>query len=174
MIKITNPKKFIMINVAVLAILAIAAMIFFHFRSGGNSDPAVSKAGKEGKKVEMKLLVQIAPPPTKGRTNPEERFKRGDIVLTALPDAEFSRAEKEGFLIIKVKINEAQAALITAAPKSAQAELDQKENEIPPLAEKLPRRRYAVDLAQIGIAPDDFQGREINDKIYGEEIIVLK
>jgi len=116
----------------------------------------LKKASKIGEKVTHKLLVQIQD--SKG----EGRYERGDIVLTASSTKKFSPAEKSGFLIIKMDLTPKQAEILTRSLDKVSKELD---SEGMPIRETLKRRKYAIDLEEIDIAPDDFKGREV-DEIY--------
>ena len=124
----------------------------------------LKKAAKIGESVTHKLSVQIEE--SKG----EGRYERGDVVLTASSTKQFSRAEREGFLIIKMDLTPTQADVLVRSLNRV-SELKNSEGE--PGIEVLKRRRYAVDLEQIGIAKNDYRGREI-DQIYKWDILYEK
>ena len=150
-------KNKIIIIGAVILVLIVGVMVI---RGGrGPVDPyddgmTLKKAAKIGEKVTHKLLVQIQ------ASRGEGRYERGDIVLTASSTKQFSPAEKSGFLIIKMDLTPKQAEILTRSLDKVSEELDP---EGMPIRETIKRRKYAVDLEEIGIASDDYKGREINE-----------
>ena len=139
--------------------LVLLLGLFFIMRGSGPVDPyddgmTLKKASKIGEKATHKLLVQIE------ASRGEGRYDRGDVVLTASSTKQFSPAEKSGFLIIKMDLTPKQAEILTRSLDRVSEELDP---EGMPIRETLKRRKYAVDLEEIGIAADDFKGREVNE-----------
>lgn len=166
------------ISLLVLGLIVIFVGGYFlakKFRSpkGPENDPqkiTLTQAAQVGEEATLKLLVQIEQP--KGRPeNMSGRYERGDIVLTAPADKEFSDAEKTGFLIIKMDLTEKQAELLSLSLKEATGGKDPAGN---PETKDVKRRKFALDLAKIGIAPDDFKGKEITDKIFTWDALYLK
>lgn len=171
-----NKKRFILFAAGVI-ILLIAAFFIFQRSGKNNSSPsaAVNQAGKTGEKATHQLLAQIERP----KGNPEDmagRYERGDIVMVAPAEKEWSDAEKTGFLILKMDLTPAQAELLTSPLAEPNPEgADKIEGDRPETGQKtLKRRRFAVDLIKIGIAEEDEKGRVLEDKIFGAEIIVEK
>ena len=150
-------------------VLLLLLGLFFIMRDSGPVDPyddgmTLKKAAKIGEKVTHKLLVQIE------ASRGEGRYDRGDVVLTASSSKQFSPAEKSGFLIIKMDLTPTQAEILTRSLDKVSKELDP---DGMPIRETLKRRKYAVDLDKIGIADDDFKGRELNE-IYKWDILFEK
>ncbi len=150
-------KNKIIIVTAVILVLIFGVMAIRGDR--GSVDPyddgiTLKKASKIGEKVTHKLLIQIED------SSNEDRYERGDIVLTASSSKQFSPAEKSGFLIIKMDLTPKQAEMLTRSLDRVGEELDP---EGMPIRETIKRRKYAVDLEEIGIAPNDFKGREVNE-----------
>ena len=148
-------KNIIIIGASIL----VVAFGFFLFSDKKTADPyddgmTLKKASKIGEKATHKLLVQIE------KSRGEGRYERGDVVLTASSTKQFSPAEKSGFLIIKMDLTPKQAEILTRSLDKVSEELDP---EGMPIRETLKRRKYAVDLEEIGIAEDDFKGREANE-----------
>ena len=151
------------------AVLVLFLALFFIMQNRGPIDPyddgmTLKKASKIGEKVTHKLLVQIQ------NSKSDGRYERGDIVLTASSTKQFSPAEKSGFLIIKMDLTPKQAEILTRSLDKVSKELDQ---DGMPIRETLKRRKYAVNLEEIGIAEDDFKGREL-DEIYKWKVLYEK
>jgi hypothetical protein len=117
-----------------------------------------------GETKTLQLLVQIAK-----STGDENQSERGNVVLTAPEDKQFSTAEKEGFLIIKVKMTEMQAQLLTIALEEKTAEKDAEGN---PVVEQVKPRKFRVDLASIGIGENETTGRVVADKVFDANIFL--
>ena len=144
-------------------VLSAASGWYFFTRQAPFSDPyraTLKEASREGEKKARKLLIQIAP-------GGEGRFERGDIILLAEEDKEFSLAEKEGFLIIKVFLTEKQQQLLLLSMRG------EKEDESGRPVD-IKRRKFTVDLEKIGIAPDDIKGKIISDKVFEDEVLIEK
>jgi hypothetical protein len=160
---------------AIILILILAGGVFYFLKNKRASGPkdekiTLEQAAQIGEKTTHKLLVQIEEP--KGR--PEDlkgRYERGDIVLIAPGDKEFSEAEVSGFLIIKMDLTEKQAEMLV---RSKETETGEKDESGQPMTEQLKRRKYSVDLGKAGIAPDDFAGREISGRIFKWDIVSEK
>lgn len=137
---------------------------------------SLKEAAKEGEMKTYKLLIQIENP----KGNPEDikgRYERGDIVLTAPADRQFSQAEESGFLIIKMDLTQTQAeVLLRPQVEEKPLELFKKDDregpEGPEPEKQIKRRRYRVNLEKIGIAPDDFKGRVIDDKTFKWDVVL--
>lgn len=141
--------------------------------SAGLTLPQASKTDPASR---HKLLVQIETRPCPSQDS-AGCFERGDVLLIKPGDWEFSDGEKEGFLIIQMDITEVQAEeLVRSLDKEAQVELpqDEGEEETSPSSETLKLRKYAVDLGEIGLRPDEGKGREITDEIYAWDVIKEK
>lgn len=90
-------------------------------------------------------------------------------------DHQFSTAEKEGMLIVKMDLTPAQTEVLTRAKeeeKTFWGEMKgRNEKEAP---KQLKKRKYAVDLSKIGISEGDEKGREIEDRIFKWDIVLEK
>lgn len=165
-----NAKK---IYIAVIAVaILIAGFFIFWEKNQTPQQPTLQEAGKIGELATNKLMVQIENP----KGNAEDikgRFERGDIVLIFLANHQFSLAEKEGFLILQMDLTPTQAQLLT---QSLQEQKTFWQDMISPKepGKNLKRRKFTVDLAKIGIVPNDQKGREIEDKIFSWDIITEK
>lgn len=156
-------KKIIFIAVVII----LAGSIWFYEKNkkpAGDPDEklTLAEAAEMGETVAYKLMIQIETP----KGNPEDlkgRYEKGDIVLILPASHEFSTAEKEGFLIIKVDLTEKQTQLLTRSLNEIKKEKDEAGM---PLRETLKRRKFYVDLAKIGIAGNDQKGHEITDKSF--------
>jgi hypothetical protein len=179
-IKIENKKKFIFFLV-IIAILVIgigwgiiSAIKYIHYRGNTKTwSEEMKEAEKNGKKTEMKILVQIAPPPPGSNPNDPSSTARGDILASYPADKEFSVAEKEGFLIINVELTEKEAELIVK-PIQEMKEMEGINGSKKQKATNLKAHRFGVNLSDIGISEDDFRGREINNKVYNDKMIYEK
>jgi len=145
--------------ILISSILMLLVIVVFVMKGRESIDPyddniTLKQAAKIGQEVTHKLLVQIEE--SKG----EGRYERGDVILTASSTKQFSRAEKEGFLIIKMDLTPTQADVLV---RSLRRETDQEDPEGNLVFENVKRRKYAVDLEKIDIEPDDFRGREVNE-----------
>lgn len=160
-LKIANAKKIILF--VCLAVAVAFAIWFVAFRDKGPEDPqelTLKETGRMGEKKTVQLLVQIAP-------GGEGRLERGDILLVAPEDKEFSIAEKEGFLIIKMGITEKQSEILTLSMLGEEKGEDGHRIDVK-------RRKFAVDLAKIGIASDETKGKIISDKVFEDDVLVEK
>jgi hypothetical protein len=169
-------KKIYFPIIAIIVLVFIVASYYFWQQKNNTGDSldrmTLSQAAAQGKMVEMKLLVQIETP--QGRADDaNSRLERGDVVLAKPADWQFSDTEKSIFLIIKVKINETLANLIVQ-PLNKELRSEAPESDEPAAKEQLKRRKFAVDLAKIGIGKDDEKGREIMDKTYNWDILIQK
>lgn len=179
MIKIENKKRFFLFICCVVAvIMGIVFGIYKGWKYYRSSHPkameevSFSEAGKNGEKKTYQALIKIS----KIGDNSGDDVKRGDIVMTAPEDKEWSIAEKEGFLIIKISLTSDQAILLVQ-PKEESAEKNKTnlETEEPPMPKQIAARRFAVDLSKIGISEDEVRGKVISDKVFeGEEVIIEK
>jgi hypothetical protein len=126
----------------------------------------LSRAAKVGEVTTHKLMVQIEEP-----RSAQGRYERGDIVMATPGDKEFSEAEKGGFLILRMDITEKQAEILMRSLMEKTGEKDELGKPIESMAK---RRKHAIDLSEIGIAADDFRGREMTDKIWKWDIVIEK
>lgn len=165
----------------IAAILAVVFVIggFFIWRTihQRNQIPqldrlTLSEAAKMGDKANYQMLIQIQ------NSNCEQVvanscLQRGDVVLIASADKEWSPAEEEGFLIIKIELTPKQAELMTQPLEkiSDKAKGDPKQG---PMFDQIQRRKFAVDLVKMGIASDDQKGRIISDKVFTADILKEK
>lgn len=174
-----NNKK---VYFAAITIIIFFAGSFWLWKNDQNQkQPTLQEAAEIGEAATHKLMVQIENP--KGRAEDlAGRYERGDIVLIFPANHQFSTAEKEGFLILQMDLTPMQAQLLTqslreqkmdstSSPLKAfwQNVINSKEPE-----KNLKRRKFTVDLAKIGIAPDDQKGREIDDQIFNWDIVTEK
>jgi len=161
-----NKKKII----AVIAIIIIAGGFLWWQKNSkpiNNQKLTLKQASEMGEVVTHKLLVQIERP--KGSPeNLQGRYERGDVVLVAPADKQFSDAEKTGFLILKMDLTPKQAEILTL---SLQKDTGQKDLEKGPTQETLKRRKFYVDLEKINITNDDEKGREVGDQIFKWDIL---
>jgi len=168
--KIVDKKRFAMfVGVVVLILAAIAFSVwFFFFKKVDPYEQLQSMTMKEaaaiGEKKTMKMLVQINNP------SGEETSQRGDVLMTAPEDRQFSIAEEQGFLIVKIALTDKQAELL-ALPKEKKKK-DIKEGE--PKYEQILQRKFYVDLEKIGISKDEIRGKVIDDKIFESDILKEK
>ena len=142
---------------------------YYHPCTGNPDDYLTMKqAAKMGDTTTYKLMIQIA----SRNKDAKEGFQRGDIVLIMPSSHKFSVAEKTGFLIIKMDLTKKQTELLTQSLDKIKKEKD-KETGLPQ-RETLKQRKYSVDLAKIGIAPNVRRGREIEDKTFQWEDVIAK
>lgn len=177
MIVIENKKKFVAFILGV--VFLISAIIFGSYKSykyltreKTPYEMTFEEAGKTGEKKTYQVVIKISNIASDSKNEPV----RGDVIMTAPEDKQWSTAEKEGFLIIKVRLTLDQAMLLTQ-PKEVREvknENDLKNEKNPPKPVDS-SRKFAIDLAKIGIGHDEVRGKVIADKIFeGEEIIVKK
>ena len=164
-------KRNIVILIA-LALLVIGG--FFLWRKYSIPKDAqkltLTQAARMGEFTQQKLLVQISRP--KGTAdNVKGRYERGDIVLVADADKEFSATEKSIFLIIKMDLTPKQKEILTL---SMVKDTGEKDEDNRPVEETLKRRKFYVDLKAVGIADEDEGGKEITDKSFEWSILKQK
>lgn len=172
MIKIQNKKKFIgFIVLAVLVVVTVSFEIYKNVKLYGQTPPIermdIKEASKSGEKKTVQLLIQIV-----DVKNVDGALERGDVVLTAPEDKQFSIAEQEGFLIIKMRLTEDEQQLLALAlaekPGIFASENDRQNRK------EIKRRKFAIDLNKIGIAPEEKMGKVISDKVFEEDVLIQK
>jgi hypothetical protein len=146
--------------VGVVVLCAFAAFGAWQFtRPVPPTELSLEEADKRGAPETYQLLVRINRPEGEG-----DGFERGDIILIAPETKQWSLAEREGFLILKMRLTETQK-MILLQPK------ERKRNFILTLwsderPEQEKNRRYTVDFGAVGVGPDDNQGRVITDTVF--------
>lgn len=131
------------------------------------------QAARVGQATTHFLMVQI-----ENKNCPPEIasgcYERGDIVLIKPSDFQFSDGEKESFLILKMDITDAQAdVLVRSLEQKSKVQPKEKTPDGRPTMDQLKIRRYAVDLAKIGISSNDTKGR-VADTVYKWDIVKKK
>lgn len=172
MIKISNKKKF---TIFIIAILLIACTIIFgvykitKWKKGipETETMTISKASKIGEKKTVQLLIQIV-----DWKNVQGALERGDVVLSAHEDKQFSIAEQEGFLIIKIRLTESEQQLLELSLKQQPGFLASEQDWQNPV--EIKRRKFAVDLEKIGIKPEEKTGKIISNKIFEDDVLIEK
>jgi len=163
--------------VIVVVIIVIGGVFGYRAWQRDRMIPALDKlslaqAAKMGTKTTDELLIQIE----NSKCDPAMSstcYQRGDVVLTVEGEKQWSEAETEGFLIIKMDLTPTEAQLLTHPLETLSA----KQNPGPggqPNFDQKQLRRFAVDLSKIGIAPDDQSGRLISDKVFTSDILIEK
>jgi len=177
MIKIKNKKRFAVF--VLICIALICGIVFgtykaykYFTRTKTLSEMSFEEAGRIGEKKTYQVLVRINKISSDSKSEPE----RGDVLMTASEDKQWSVAEQEGFLIIKVNLTPNQAALLVQ-PK----EVSDVKNEKDPKSKKAPAkvvdssRKFAIDLSKVGISPEEERGKVISDKIFeGKDVVIKK
>jgi len=158
-----DKKRFFKILFAAIAVVALAAVAY----SRVPREMTMKQAGKIGEKKTYQLLIKI------DNSRGNGGFERGDIILTAAEDKQFSVAEQEGFLIIKMGLTQEQANLLLRqkgeGKRLAEDGGDPGERE---QAAQEPLRRFRVDLQKLGIADTEVKGRVIGDKVWDWQEVV--
>lgn len=171
---ITDKKRFALF--IAVSVLVFAGLIWGLVTLLGKSpENQLKSAAKEGEMKTFQLMVMINRP--KGNTETSgQSFQRGDIVLFAPEDKEFSIAEQEGFLIIKSRLTEQQANLLVSSLEQMKEQINPEEKPKENVEVKqVPLRTYAVDLKKIGIGDDQERGVVISDKVFDwKEIVIVK
>lgn len=127
---------------------------------------SIEQASKIGEKKIVQLLVQIAD------TSNDGSLKRGDVVLIAPEDKQFSIAEKEGFLIVKARLTQMQQELLILSLKERSGIFA---NEQEKAGQKnIKPRKFFVDLPKVGIGVSETGGRVISDSIFDDDILIEK
>ena len=174
MIRIVNKKRFALF-VSVL-ILVISGIIFCIWKYA-SEDPKVPRrismeeAGKIGKKETYQVVIKI----NRLKGGAGGGLERGDVIMTAAEEKQWSQAEKDGFLIIKMNLTPEQAALLIEQ-KTGPHDMEENEKEEKVLSESSDNgRRFAVDLRKMAIGDSEEKGKVIFDKIFEtEDVIVAK
>lgn len=161
--------KKLIIAAIILAAAGLATFTFFKLK---NKDKPLDKmtleqAAKMGESATRKLMIQIESPKGKAE-DAAGMYERGDIILIMPADHQFSTAEKEGMLIVKMDLTEKQVEVMV---QSLSKETKEKDETGKLKEETLKRRKYSADLAKVGIAPEDEKGREIEDKVFNWDIV---
>lgn len=155
--------RFFKIFGAVIAVAVLVSIVYARMPR----EMTMKQAGKIGEKKTFQLLVKI------DNSRGNGGFERGDIILTAAEDKQFSVAEQEGFLIIKMGLTQEQANLLLRqkgeGKRLAEERGDPSERE-PAIQE--PLRRFRVELQKLGIADTEVKGRVISDKIWDWQEVV--
>ena len=160
-----NRKKLILI----LVVAAVIVGGFFLVKKIFFSQITFSGAGKIGKKTMHELLVNVRNP--KGSPQDlQNQYERGDIISISDGEKQWSLAEQEGFLIIKMDITDKQAEMLMQ-PEEKQTG---KDTNGQPIMETLKLRQYEIDLSKVGIALNDEHGKVINNKVFGDDIVIKK
>ncbi len=186
LIKRKGLKKTFLFLLVIGVIFSGAFWVYLHyFSSYFSQENSLAQAGKIGKVSPYKLMIKI----NGKKQSSSDNYQRGDIILIQSADHQFSTAEKNGFLIIKVELTSKQAELLTQAlvEKAKEEKTKNKENkenkdekdqekEFQKHQEKIIQlRKYYVDLKKIGIGSNVQRGREIDDKTFRwEDIIKVK
>jgi len=169
-IHIQNKKKFAAFIFAIVLIISAAIFGIFKLVQNSNQTPeietmTISKAAKQGEKKTVQLLIQIF-----DTGGVEGTLQRGDVVLTADENKEFSTAEQEGFLIIKMRLTQAEQDLLALSLKEKAgvfANEEERQNQ-----KEIKRRKFSVDLAKIGIGPEQKMGKVISDKVFEDDVLI--
>ena len=171
MLKITDKKRFAIF--AAVAILIISGAVFLvyeavkHYKQVPEIERmTIKEASERGEKKTVQLLIQI------DNSKGEGRLERGDVVLSAPEDKQFSIAEKEGFLIIKIRLTESEQQLLALSLNEQKGIFASEEDRMN--AKQLKRRKFAVDLSKIGIESDETKGKVISDKVFEDDILLQK
>lgn len=131
---------------------------------------SLAEAAKIGTKAPYQLLIQIAdkncdPSIASGC------FQRGDVVLAVPGEKQWSIAEQQGFLIIKMDLTPMEVQLLTH-PLEKLSSQQRSNSSSEPLFDQQKARRFTVDLAKLGIGPDVQRGQIISDKTFTEDVII--
>ncbi|NTW27220.1 MAG: hypothetical protein HGA36_02780 [Candidatus Moranbacteria bacterium] len=172
MYKIENKKVFASFVVVMIAITGGLIFGVYNLVKKYNQVPTIERmtikeAAKEGEKKTVQLLIQIA-----DIKNVEGVLERGDVLLTADENKEFSVAEQEGFLIIKMRLTQSQQELLELSLKEQQGIFAKQDDRQQP--KEIKRRKFAVDLAKIGIGPEQKMGKVITDKVFEDDALIEK
>ena len=171
MLKVQNKKKFtIFVAMMLLVIAAIIFGTYKIFKWYKQTPPierlSIKDASKDGEKKTVQLLIQIASPNAAGA------LERGDVVLSAPEDKQFSLAEKEGFLIIKMRLTQSEQDLLSLALNEKPGVFASEQEQQSPKTIK--NRKFAVDLEKIGISSEEKTGRIIENRVFEDDVLVQK
>jgi len=162
----------IIVSLLVVLILGFGGYKIWRNYHPNPNDPNLSlaAAARIGTVTTHKILVQI-----ENRNCPAAIasgcYQRGDIVLIKPGDFQFSDAEKEGFLILRMQLTDKQAeVLVQSIQKQAKNQPKEKTPGGQPMMDTVAMRKYSVDLKKIGIADNDRKGRE-EDTVYKWDIV---
>jgi len=159
------------IIILILAAIGFSGWRYYQHKTDPNdSDMTLKEAAKIGEVATHKLMVQIEP----SKCPPELMngcYERGDIVVILSGGRDFSDGEKAGFLILNMDLTPKQAELLMRpSEKESKEKPKDMPKDAPPMMEQVKIRRYAVDLARIGIGSDIKTGQVV-DSIYKADII---
>jgi len=169
--------KFSVAAVALIVLIIIGGVFSYRAWHRNSLIPAIDKlslaqAAKMGTKTTHELLIQIE----NSKCNPAMShtcYQRGDVVLTVEGEKQWSEAETEGFLIIKMDLTPTEAQLLVHPLETLS---DKKTNDPSgrPNFDQKQLRRFAVDLTKIGIGAEDQSGRLVEDKIFTSDMLIEK
>lgn len=170
MFTIANKKRFALFVAGIIVIIAGIGFVAYKAVKNYQQTPAIERltladAAKNGPKQTVQLLVQIS-------SNGGGGLERGDVVLTAPADKQFSIAEQEGFLIIKVNLTQDEQNLLALSLKQQSGIFASQQDKMNTKEIKL--RKFAVDLAKVGINPSETTGKVIADKVFEDDILLQK
>lgn len=169
-IRIVNKKRFALFVFCVVAIIGGTFWGVKKYREThpkSTYDMTMAEASKKGEKKVYQLLIKINKPSQNAAPG---GYERGDIVLTAPEDKQFSVAEQEGFLIIKMGLTQQQADLLTMSKEPEK--IPEKEDKKAEVSPQNQLRRFSVDFSKIGISSDEEKGRVIDDKVFNWQDVV--
>lgn len=172
MIKIENKKRFAAFLIGIIVIVGALGFGTYKVVKWVKITPEIEKIGikdaaKTGEKKTVQLLIQIY-----DTGGVEGTLQRGDVLFTADENREFSTAEQEGFLIIKMRLTEQQQQLLELSLKEKSEIFASEQEQQNP--KEIKRRKFAVDLAKIGIGPEQKMGKVITDKVFEDEVLIQK
>lgn len=171
-IHIANKKRFAAFLIGIILLVCALGFGIYKVVKWTKVTPEIEKMGikdaaKIGEKKTVQLLIQIYD--TRGA---EGTLQRGDVLLTTDENKEFSTAEQEGFLIIKMKLTEQQQQLLELSLKEKPEIFASEQEQQNP--KEIKRRKFAVDLAKLGIGPEQKMGKVISDKVFEDDALVEK
>ncbi|KKP89410.1 MAG: hypothetical protein US57_C0023G0003 [Candidatus Moranbacteria bacterium GW2011_GWC2_37_73] len=171
-IQIENKKRFAVFVIGIVLIVFALSFGIYKTVKWYKQTPAIEKmsikeAAKSGEKKTVQLLIQIY-----DTGGVEGTLQRGDVLFTADENKEFSTAEQEGFLIIKMRLTEEQQQLLELSLKEKAGVFANEQEQQNP--KEIKRRKFAVDLAKIGIASDETRGKVVTDKVFEDDVLVQK
>lgn len=166
----------------IIVVLALAAALIWGIYQGVNKLFFHGKWGG-GEVKNYQVLVSVhdfsMPDPVEDK---KSSIKKGYAVGIYDENHEWSDTEKVSFLILKMKLNETQAAELMAPvekdidpktlPKEEQDRLKQ-EKDAPPQKETLAARAYKINLEKINFSDPNslLSGQPYPDKVFGWEIV---
>jgi hypothetical protein len=155
-----------------------AKYVYIKFIPSDMNKVSMDQAKYLGDKSVYQVAVIVSPPPPGSKPDDPGLLRRGDVLEVRPLDREFSDGEKNSYLIIKMELTPAEAeVLVRSKTKEAERPMATGNKATGTLLQTGKKRiitdlrQYGINLGKIGIKDDEYKGRVIEDRVFGDEVI---